>query len=145
MERGGAWQASGSQGIWAKLAHASASKSHSLVPHIMKIPFVVKYKDTSCMCERAFKIPHPVPMTAQCAQWRGAPSLHALLGPGRASWPGCPCPRAWAPLSRSSPSPHPFEAAPKKLYPSVPAGISLSPGFTGFSTPIDTSEQRCSH
>ncbi|XP_020841491.1 actin-like protein 6A [Phascolarctos cinereus] len=38
-----------------------------------------------------------------------------------------------------------FEAPPKELYPSVPAGVSLSPCFTGFSTPIDTSERGCDH
>lgn len=137
---GHAWQYFGIQGFWVKLAHASG-RSHILAPHFMRIPFVIKYKGAGYVC---ICVLNPPFCTFNCSvMWVPIPSC--LLGPGQASWPSCPCPRAWSPLSCSSPGPHPFEAVPKKLYPSVPAGISLSLCFTGFSTPIDTSEQRCSH
>ena len=141
VERSGAWPHSGSQGFWAKLAHASSPRSHILAPHFLRIPFVVKIYGCS-LC--VVCVLNPPSCTPHCwVTWVLIPSrlvrarLGQLAGLSLSSGP--------APLSQSLPSPHPFEAAPKKLYPSVPAGVSLSPGFTGFSTPIDTSEQRCSH
>ena len=147
VERGGAWQHSESQSFWAKLAHASPHRSHILAPHFLRTPFLVKYKDTTyvymCVCLCVY-ILNPSSWTPHClVTWVLISSrlVRARLGQlarlSLSSGPGAIVPELA--------SLHPFEAAPKKLYPSVPAGVSLSPGFTEFSTPIDTSEQRCSH
>lgn len=69
--RGDTWLHSGNQSCEQKLAHTSSERSHILAPHFRRKLFVMKYKDSACVCLCA----NPLSHTPDCTvTWVPIPS-----------------------------------------------------------------------